>query len=272
MEYLIAVDMEGVHGVFGEPYNVSVYAVGIGTESYAKAVAAATQEVNVVVNALFEKGATRVLVWDNHAARDNLDFSKIDPRAEKLVLDRTKGRLTFLSDYNFAGIVFIGYHSRAGSVNGIMAHTYNGMDIQYMKINGKQVGEFDIDSFIASEYNVPALFVASDDVCVGQVLEHSPKTVTVVTKIGKGRRKGIPREESEVLKEIDAGVREALERKIEPIKLTFPCSYEIRYSSMDVAEWKMEELSKQFPGLHYGEDAHTLQVTLQNVDELRPFL
>ncbi len=41
MEYLIAVDMEGVHGVFGEPYNVSVRAIGVGTESYTKAVVSA---------------------------------------------------------------------------------------------------------------------------------------------------------------------------------------------------------------------------------------
>ncbi len=211
-------------------------------------------------------------MWDNHGGRDNLDFSLIDPRAEKLVVDRTKGRMAFLSDYHFAGILYIGYHSRAGSINGIMAHTYNGMDIQYMKLNGKQVGEFDIDSLIAGEYEVPSIFVASDDVCVGQVLDQSPKTVTIITKIGKGRRTGLAREESQVLQEIDMGVKEAVAKKIEPIELVFPCDFEIRYSSMDIAEWRMQVYSEKLPSLHYGEDAHTLQATLHSVDDLRVFI
>ena len=270
-EYLIAVDMEGVHGVKGEPYEVSVAAIALGTPSYQQAVASATQEVNVAVDALFASGADRVVIWDNHAARDNLDFSKIDPRAEKLVVDRTKGRLEFLKDFHFEGIVFIGYHSRAGSINGTMAHTYNGFDIQYMKVNGKQLGEFDFDSHIAGEYGVPPIFAASDDVCVRQVLECNPDVVTVVTKYAKGRRKADFRDENEVLSEIAEGVRQAAAKKISPVKFTYPCAFEIRYSSMDVAEWRMAEFSKKLT-VSYGEDAHTLCVTLQNVDELRMFL
>ena len=56
-EYLIAVDMEGVHDVMGEPYNVSVRPIGVDTKQYATAVASATKEVNVAINALFESGA-----------------------------------------------------------------------------------------------------------------------------------------------------------------------------------------------------------------------
>jgi len=271
-EYLIAVDMEGVHDVMGEPYNVSVRPIGVDTKQYATAVASATKEVNVAINALFESGAEKVFVWDNHAGGGNLDFSKIDARAQQLIPDNTKLRMTFLSEYNFAGIVFIGYHSRAGSINGVLAHTYNGIDIQYMKINGKFVGEFNIDSYIAGEYAVPPIFAASDDVCIGQVLEHSPDTVTSLTKIGKGRRKAVFFDESEVLSAIDKGVREAVSKKIAPTKLTFPCEYEIRYSSMDTAEWILESRIEQVPSLRYGEDAHTLRATFQGIDELRYFL
>ena len=264
--------MEGVHDVMGEPYNVSIRPIGKDTKQYATAVASATTEVNVAINALFESGATKVFVWDNHAGGGNLDFSKIDPRAQQLIVDSAKPRMIFLSEYNFAGIVFIGYHSRAGSIHGVLAHTYNGIDIQYMKINGKPVGEFDIDSYIAGEYGVPPIFVASDDVCIGQVLERSPDTVTVMTKIGKGRRKAEFLDEREVLSAIDKGVRAAVAKKVSPIKLTFPCEYEIRYSSMDTSEWILESRIEQVPTLHYGEDAHTLRATLRSVDDLRPFL
>ena len=42
MEYLIAVDLEGVHGVVGEPYK----GLTSDHEEYAKAVENATDEVN----------------------------------------------------------------------------------------------------------------------------------------------------------------------------------------------------------------------------------
>ena len=70
--------MEGVHDVMGEPYNVSVRPISKDTKQYATAVASATKEVNVAIHALFESGATKVFVWDNHAGGGNLDFSKID--------------------------------------------------------------------------------------------------------------------------------------------------------------------------------------------------
>ena len=129
MEYLIALDLEGVHGVMGEPLSVSPYAIGVGTGQYEVAKASAVQEVNRAVKALFDGGATRVLVWDNHGARDNIDFSLVDPRAEKLIVDTQKPRLEFLKDYAIQGIVFLGYHSKAGAINGNLAHTYNGMEI-----------------------------------------------------------------------------------------------------------------------------------------------
>lgn len=272
MEYLIALDLEGVHGVVGEPANVSTFAIPVGSGQYEAAKASAVQEVNAAVKALFDGGATRVVVWDNHGARDNIDFSLVDSRAEKLVLDGTKKRLTFLSDYNFKGIVFLGYHSKAGSVNGTLAHTYNGRDVQYIKLNGKQVGEFDIDSYIAGEYDVPPIFAASDDVCVGQVREHSPSTVTTLTKIGKGRRKAEFLDEATVLQEIEKGVKEAMKKEIPSTKLTFPCEFEIRYSTMELAEWYMEILPEKLKGLRYGEDGHTLQATLQSIDDLRVIL
>ena len=269
MEYLIALDLEGVHGVKGEPLKVSPYAIGVGTGEYEVAKASAVQEVNRAVKALFDGGATRVLVWDNHGGRDNIDFSLVDPRAEKLIYDRSKPRMTFLSEYNFKGIVFIGYHAKAGSVNGSMSHTYNGMEIQYVKVNGKQIGEFDIDSYIAGEYGVPPIFAASDDVCVGQVREHNPSTVTVVTKIGKGKRNAEFLDEATVLQQIEEGVGEAMKKEIPFTKLTFPCQFEVRYSKIEYAEWIMESLGPKFEGLHYGEDGNTLCLTVDCIDALR---
>ena len=74
MEYLIAVDLEGIGGVVGEPYKTLTESrdYKISTEN-------AAREINSAVKALFDNGATKVAVWDNHGGKNNLDFSKISP-------------------------------------------------------------------------------------------------------------------------------------------------------------------------------------------------
>ena len=77
MKYLLAVDLEGAHGVVGEPYKGLIP----GMKEYDKAVENVTKEVNAATEALYDYGATKVFVWDNHGNLDNLDFKKVDPRA-----------------------------------------------------------------------------------------------------------------------------------------------------------------------------------------------
>ena len=55
MEYLISVDLEGVHGVVGEPYKSLTRASDFDT-----AVENAYFEINTAVKALFDNGADKV--------------------------------------------------------------------------------------------------------------------------------------------------------------------------------------------------------------------
>lgn len=270
--YLIAVDMEGVHGVSGLAYEESpMYGMPRTSEEYGRAVAAATKEINVAVDELFACGAEKVVVWDNHGGGGNLDFSLIDSRAEQYIPDNTKPRMEFMSRFHFDGVLYIGYHSRAGSLRGVMSHTYNSQAIQYYRLNGKQVGEFDVDSVIAASYDVPSIFAASDDVCVAQILERCPEAETTVTKIGISRRKATFLEENEVLANIRAGVKRALAKDIQPITLAFPCEIEVRYTRQEAAENNYQRLSAHIP-VAWGDDAHTIRATLQNIDDLQLFL
>lgn len=267
MEYLIAVDLEGIHGVVGEP-NVGLRR---SIADYQVAIEGAVAEINAAVQALFDSGATRVVVWDNHGGGGNIDFSKIDARAEQIIPDNSLPRMCFCKDYHFAGILFIGYHAKEGTLNGVLAHTYNSSAIQYMKVNGKQLGELDFDSCIAGEFGIPAIFAASDDKAMAQMAECNPDTVTVLTKYGKGRNAAELRTREEVVKDIYEGVKLAVSKTIKPVTFTFPCAYEIRYTRMEMAAWVYESMGEKLLDLRYGEDAHTLQVTLRNIDDLRLF-
>ena len=267
MEYLIAVDLEGIHGVVGEP-NVGLLR---SLDDYQVAVEGAVAEINAAVKALFDSGATKVVVWDNHAGGGNIDFSKIDPRAQQIIPDNSLPRMCFCKDYHFAGILFIGYHAKEGTLGGILAHTYSSVNNQYLKVDGKQLGELDFDSRIAGEFDIPVLFAASDDKAVAQMLECNPDTVTVFTKYGKGRNEAVLRTREEVVKDIYEGVKLAVSKDIKPVTFSYPCHFEIRYTRMEFTAWMYEKLQGKLPSLRYGEDAHTLQATLQNVDDLRLF-
>ena len=67
MEYLIAVDLEGIHGIVGE-VNKTLTA----SKDYPDACYAAALEINAVARALFDSGATKVAVWDNHGGGNNI--------------------------------------------------------------------------------------------------------------------------------------------------------------------------------------------------------
>lgn len=266
---LIAVDLEGVHGVVGEPYK------GLLKElpDYQKAVENATKEVNSVVAALSEVGATQIWVWDNHGGKPNLDFSKIDARA-KNANPSPKGitRLDFVKELGIEKVFYIGYHSREGSLGGVLAHTYSSVDIQYIKVNGKQIGEIEFDSWLAAEFGADSVFVASDDVCVGQVRDYDENIVTAVTKIGTGRNSAVFKDPQVVLQEIAEGVKLAATAEIHTKKLCFPCQVEMRFTRVEFAAYEYENMRSQLPAIVYGEDAHTLCATVHNVDELRVFL
>ena len=267
MEYLIAVDLEGIHGIVGKKYEIMRT-----TPDYALSKENAVKEINVAVKALFDSGAHKVAVWDNHAGGGNLDFTKIDSRVTEIVNARAnRRRMDFTVEHNFAGIIFIGYHSREGTIGGVLAHTYNSLEIQYVKINGKPVGELDVDSYIASENGIPPIFASSDDKAVEQVKEISPDIVTVITKFGKGRHSAEFRDEQAVLNEIYDGVCKAVKADARKTPFPAPVNVEIRYSKAVIAEDMLERAGVANIPAHYGEDSHIVEYTITQARDI-PYL
>ncbi len=269
-QFLVAVDVEGVHGVVGEAYK----SLHTGEPDYDKAVENAVKETNAVVKGLFDGGAELVAVWDNHWKGTNMDFSQLDSRVirvENPPMPKYE-RLSFAKNFSFDGILFVGYHARAGSVNGVLAHSYNSVGIQYYKVNGAQVGELEIDSWAAAEYGIPPLFCSSDDVCVGQALAVEPRMNTVITKIGKGRNSAVFRDENEVLAEMREKAEDCVRLKIAPEKLAFPSELEVRFTRSEDALKRLDKVRRYGISADFGEDAHTVVAALKKFADLESFL
>lgn len=255
MEYLIAADLEGIHGVVGEPDKTLT-----DSSDYTAAVEGAILEINTVVAALFDNGAARVAVWDNHGSGKNIDFSKIDPRAERIDTTGDKYRFDFVKNYDFKGIIYLGYHAKEGTFGGVLAHTYNSKSLQYVKLNGESVGELTIDSYICETHGITPIFAAADDIALAEIKGLYPDIVTVTTKYGKSRNSAELRDRAEVLHEIRHKVVSGAVRKTPTLAKPFlsPSKLEIRYTRAEKAASAFERAKAMKIPVSYGEDTHTL--------------
>ena len=263
MKYLIALDLEGVGGVVGEPYS------GLKKESegWYQARAQAILEVNAVAKALFDTGAELVALWDNHGGGGNLDYSLLDERILLITPDKSKVRQGFAEDYGFDAMYFLGYHAMEGTVGAVLAHTFNSSEIQYFKINGKLVGEIEIDKLYAGENGYAPVFFAGDDKACLEARSVIPGIVTVETKEGISRNKAIIRDNASLLSEIYEKAKLAAKIKTEPEKFAFPFAFEVRYTRMETAEAALLEAREDGVVCFYQGDAHTVLFVIENIQQ-----
>lgn len=268
MEYLIACDLEGIHGVVGEPYKGLLREL----DDYQVAIRNAEKEINAAARALFDSGATKVALWDNHGGGHNIDENNIDCRVTHVYHVPKKPRFDFVREHNFAGIVFLGYHAREGTLGAVLAHTYSSVSIQYVKLDGKPIGELELDSYICAYHGIAPIFAASDDLCIKQFNELAPEAVSVITKYAKGRNAAEFIDSDTVTKAIYDGVSEATKKPLQPVLYSTPAFAEIRYTRMEkAAEIYAKAIEMGIP-VKYGEDAHILHFTFERLDDLPFFL
>lgn len=255
MEFLITVDLEGIHGVLGEGYKTLTQSF-----DYEVSKEGAILEINTVARALFDCGAKKVAVWDCHGGGKNLDFSLIDPRCIKVQHDKARGRFGFAKDHSFDGVIYLGYHAKEGTPKGILAHTFSSVGIQYCKLNGKAIGELTVDAYITHSYGMRSVLHGGDDVSCEEIESLCPGIVLTVTKYGKGRNEGVLRDRKEVLDELYSATVEGVKRGGAVPVAPFPekASVEIRYTRAERAEEMMRRASSLGLRCSYGEDTHIL--------------
>ena len=231
MKFYIAVDMEGLACVTGTP------GMGLAADSkcYPFAQREATLEANAAARALFDCGADTVYVWDNHGTGWNLLYDELDERVMIVNGAGSKKRFPGI-DSSFAGILFIGYHAY-DTPYATLAHVYSSSTYQYQKVNGKDVGEMQIDAAIAGEYGVPPIFASSDDICVSQAEAAFTGITTFVTKTSLAWNSCISKHPKAVCRGIYDGVRRAAGSvsSCKPFTFTEPFEYEVRFKRTEYA-------------------------------------
>ena len=176
MKIFISVDMEGIWGL------VSSEHVSSKSKEYSRGRKLMMQETNWAIEECFANGATEVIVNDSHDEMDNLIIEELDPRAQLISGGPKPLSMMEGIDETFDGVIYIGYHSRAGTINGVFNHTYSGKTISNVSINGKNMGECGINSGVAGYYGVPILAISGDDKVALQANEEIGDIETIVVK------------------------------------------------------------------------------------------
>jgi D-amino peptidase len=180
MKVLIAVDMEGISGV------VNWDQVTPGHPEYTRFRKIMTDEVNAAIAGACEGGADEVVITDGHWDGVNILIEELDPRAKLNSGGASPYSMMEGVQAGVDGVLFVGYHARAGSQSAVLAHTWSNTRIANVWLNDVLVGEYGLNAALAGHFNVPVLMVTGDQVVCAQAVELLGEVETVIVKQATG--------------------------------------------------------------------------------------
>lgn len=249
LKVFISVDMEGIGGI-GTPAMTT--AAG---KDYATGRRLMTDEVNAVVSAVFARGAAEVVVNDSHGDMQNLLHTELDPRVTYIQGAVKPFGMVQGLDASFRAAIFIGYHARAGTAGGFLAHTGTG-SVKGLWLNGIEVGEGELNAAYAGALGVPVV-VASGDAAFARQFSTTVKAATVVTKTAMTPQSAMLRHPSLVREDLSRATSTALANLSSATPWVVRAPVEVRLRLADVT---IPELLTAIPGVRQV-DGFTVEFT-----------
>lgn len=242
MRVFLSVDMEGAAGVCHRDHLVP------GGQDYERARKWLTGEVNAAVEGAVAAGAREVVVADGHGTMRNLIVEEMH-EAARLVLgpaqarNRPLGQLAGVDVGNYEGALLVGYHSRAGTPNGLLSHTWVGMLVHQITLNGKPAGEALLNAAVLGHYRIPVLFASgADDFCREAKADLGDDLETVETKKALGPTACLslsPARSQKLIREgAERAVRHRLHRK--PLATALPVVLDLEFHRGDARDRALE--------------------------------
>ena len=205
MKILIAADMEGITGVTNWDH------VDTGHSEYARFRRIMTAEVNAAVRGAFDGGASEVVVADGHSRGCNILIEELDERARLNSGTFAPFSMVQGIDESVRGVMYIGYHARAGTAQAILDHTW-ATRVVGVWLNDVLVGEAGLNAAVCGHFGAPVILVSGDQAVCAEVTALLGEVETVEVKRASSRfsAEHLPEDLSREL--IKGGARRAVER------------------------------------------------------------
>ncbi|MBS1562191.1 MAG: M55 family metallopeptidase [Bacteroidetes bacterium] len=213
MKYFLAVDLEGATGVV---HHDQLMPDGRG---YAAAQRWLTGDINAAIRGICAAdAAAEIVVGDGHGIMRNVLLDELDERAMLVVgpgryenkpLCQCEG-----IDASFDVGMLIGFHTRAGTPGGLLAHTFVGSTICDLSLNGRVAGEAEIDAAIMASYGVPVGLIVGNSDLEPEVRAWDPTVTFYATKTTLGPTAGICKTPRRTASEIEEIARQVVERRL----------------------------------------------------------
>ena len=174
MKVFVAVDMEGIAGLVQWDCPIDLQHRLM------------TEEVNAAARGAFAGGATEVFAGESHGNMRNLSPELLDDRVGFLAGQPKPMNHMGGVDSSFDLALFVGYHAKAGTLHGVMAHTFAG-SIFSLSFNGIEVGEIGADAALCGFHKVPVGLVAGDRAACEEAQSLLGEVKTVAVKEGVSR-------------------------------------------------------------------------------------
>ncbi len=225
MNVFISADIEGVCGVMSPTHQDPQGA------DYHRACEWMVQEVNAAIEGALQAGGKKIVVKDSHNTGTNINLERLNPAAELISGWGPLGSMVEGIDESFDAMFLIGYHARAATVDGTLAHTWSS-NVLDLRLNGRTIGEAGWAAALAGQFGVPLALVTGDDKLIAQVSEELPEGFhSVITKIGWTRNAAQMRPLAKVREEIREAAARALAdvRSLPIFKPAVPATIRIRF-------------------------------------------
>jgi len=232
MRLFISVDMEGTTGL---ERLEEIFRGLPGFDTFRQLMAG---DCNAVIQGAIDGGATEIVVSDSHGYMCNMRPDDLVPGVQlrRGQLKRQWCQMKTL-DVDFDAALLIGYHAKAGTENGILAHTWI-TGFRDVRVNGESVPEPSLNTLLAGSFGVPVAMLSGDQYVIEQARPVLGDIEYAQTKTSTGFFSGdhLPIDQSRSLLRDTAKRAVANATKIKPVTCELPVTIEVDLSPDPVGD------------------------------------
>ncbi len=228
MKILVSVDAEGIHGL------TSGHQVTPGMRDYELARTAMARSVNAVARGVLKDGKHEVTAVDSHDGMRNIRASDLDSGI-RLTSGFPRELSMVEGARNADKVFFLGYHPMAGSIHGIMDHTFS-TSVHRLRINGEEMGEIGLSASVAGHLGVPVTFMAGDRAAVEEAQKLIEDCEFLSLKEGLSRYSATTPASGDAEALIEKHAMQAVRRKGKPVVIEGPVEVSLEFQNSGMAD------------------------------------